>query len=1150
MFLIDDALHWSASDLTAATECEYGALRRLDHLLGRAAAPAPADDPLMEHIARLGDAHEAQLLAAAQADGGVVELAHVRAPYTLDALHDAAARTEEALNGDARVIYQATLFDGEFFGYADFIERGSEGWVIADAKLARRAKPQALVQLGAYADQVAALGAPVAPEVALLLGDGSRVTAPTREVVAVFGEQRARLRDLLATHRSQPAPVSWGAPDVLACGRCAACAEAIDVHDDVLRVAGLGRTQRRRLAAVGVTTVAELVATTTAPAGMAEATFAGLRAQARLQAAQEQAGPAASLAHELRSDAAQVLGLLPDPSPGDLFFDFEGDPLHPSMPGGPPGLEYLWGFLTPAGTYDAFWAHDPAAERAALEQFVDLVVARRDVHPEMHVYHYAPYETTALKRLAMRYQTREDELDDLLRGEVFVDLYATVRGAVRAATPSYSIKKLEPLYMGDELRSDDEDAVGDGGASVVAYHRYRLAVETGDEAEAARLLESLRDYNEYDCVSTLRLRDWLLDQAATAGITTGRPAGSTEPTRAEERSPLFDALLARSGAVDPTARSRDEQAYALLAAALDYYRRERKQFWWDHFERLGNLVTNWREARDVFVVESAEVTADWALHSTKAKKPRRTLRLVGDWTPGSRPGGKPHVVYGLPHPPGGKGPSSAPNTACGAEAVVSDEHDPRVVHLTESRAPADVSDHVPVAITPAAPPSTHQLEEAVHALGTSAAAAADLPTGAAFDLLARRPPRLRSRGGLPATGDAIADVAAALRGMEDSYVAVQGPPGTGKSYTGARVIRTLVEQGWRVGVVAQSHTVVEHLLDAVVAAGLDPSRVGKSDPRSPAPPWSVVGNTPAARAAYVEKNDGCVLGGTAWTFAHPVLTDVFDLLVIDEAGQFSLAPTIAASQAARRLLLLGDPQQLPQVSQGTHPEPVDASALGWLMDGADTLPPALGYFLADSYRMHPALTEHVSALSYAGRLRSAPAAATRDLADVEPGLEVVRVAHTGNRIESPEEAAEVVRQVRDLLGTTWTDPSDARGPRPLAPADFLVVAPYNAQVHLIQDHLDAAGLTGVRVGTVDRFQGQEAPVSILSMTASSQADASRGMGFLLNRNRVNVAISRAQWRAIVVRSTALTSFLPSNVDGVLELGAFIALGDPDFQETS
>ncbi|WP_454300084.1 DEAD/DEAH box helicase [Salana multivorans] len=268
-----------------------------------------------------------------------------------------------------------------------------------------------------------------------------------------------------------------------------------------------------------------------------------------------------------------------------------------------------------------------------------------------------------------------------------------------------------------------------------------------------------------------------------------------------------------------------------------------------------------------------------------------------------------------------------------------------------------------------------------------------------------------------------------------------------------------------------------------------------------------------------------------------------DLLVIDEAGQFSLASTIAVSVAASRLLLLGDPQQLPQVSQGTHPEPVDESALGWLVDGHRTIPPELGYFLGETYRMHPDLTEVVSRHSYEDRLHAAAPPAARHLDGIGPGLHVVTVDHTGNQTESPEEAAEVVRQIRDLLGSQWVDPGDAATPRALGPEDFLVVAPYNAQVSRIRTELRRAGLDGVRVGTVDRFQGQEAPVAIVSMAASSSADAPRGLGFLLDRNRINVAISRAQWCAVLIRSRELTAAMPSSTRGLLDLGGFIGLRD-------
>jgi uncharacterized protein len=163
------------------------------------------------------------------------------------------------------------------------------------------------------------------------------------------------------------------------------------------------------------------------------------------------------------------------------------------------------------------------------------------------------------------------------------------------------------------------------------------------------------------------------------------------------------------------------------------------------------------------------------------------------------------------------------------------------------------------------------------------------------------------------------------------------------------------------------------------------------------------------------------------------------------------------------------------------------------------------------------------------------------LGEVTPGLTVVNVDHRENRTESPEEAAAVTRVIADLVGETWLDPEDASTPRPLGQGDFLVVAPYNAQVNLIRRTLASAGFGQIRVGTVDKFQGQEAPVAIVSMTASSHGDVPRGMGFLLNRNRVNVAVSRAQWRAVIVRSSALTSYMPSTVGELLDLGAFIAL---------
>ena len=449
-----------------------------------------------------------------------------------------------------------------------------------------------------------------------------------------------------------------------------------------------------------------------------------------------------------------------------------------------------------------------------------------------------------------------------------------------------------------------------------------------------------------------------------------------------------------------------------------------------------------------------------------------------------------------------------------------------------------------MAVAPGPPPRTDRIAAAVRALSETVLAGleagAGLPDHPALDLLRRRPPRTR----VPAVqgADYTTAITAATAALQGSYLAVQGPPGTGKTYTGARVIAALVERGWRVGVVAQSHAVVENMLREVAVAGVPAERIGKR-PQDTADdvPWTWLLHDRES-AEFLGSPGGCVLGGTTWDFTHPtrVPTPV-DLLVVDEAGQYALADTIAVSGSARNLLLLGDPQQLPQVTQGQHPEPVDCSALGWLTEGHDTLPEDRGFFLGHSWRMHPALCAEVSRLSYEGRLTSVAAAGARELEGVEPGVGDVLVAHQGNHVASVEEADAVVAEVRAVLGRRWRDPSKAVD-RPLRQDDVVVVAAYNAQVWTVRRALQGAGLDEVRVGTVDKYQGQQAVIVIVSTAASSADDVARGMEFLLNRNRINVAVSRAQWRAVIVRSDALTDYLPRTPKGLAELGAFIGLG--------
>ena len=432
---------------------------------------------------------------------------------------------------------------------------------------------------------------------------------------------------------------------------------------------------------------------------------------------------------------------------------------------------------------------------------------------------------------------------------------------------------------------------------------------------------------------------------------------------------------------------------------------------------------------------------------------------------------------------------------------------------------------------------------------------------ASADLLFRRPPRLKQSAlnaqnaeNLPREVDfpgsdlpTVDAVHAAVRTLDRSYVAVQGPPGAGKTFLASHVIARLVAEGAKVGVVAQSHAVIENLMLACCARdGFDVSRAVRLRGKSVTPdaPWSEVSDSELTE--LISGAGGLLFGGTVWDYVSErrVPAGSLDVLVVDEAGQFSLTNTVAAARAARSVLLLGDPQQLPQVSTGVHPYPVDVSALGWLSNGTAALDPRFGYFLGESWRMDSALCERVSWLSYDGALASAAATAGRSLQGVEPGVVSYPVEHTGCSVRSAQEAQAVADCVRELLGREWV-PAAGAEPRPLAAEDCIVVAAYNAQVDCVREALIAAGLAdssgaGVRVGTVDKFQGQEAAVVLVSL-ASSRVDSGRGAGFVLSPNRLNVAVSRGQWRAVLVHSPWVARSVPQDVEEVLALSGFAGL---------
>ncbi|QOR71067.1 TM0106 family RecB-like putative nuclease [Ruania alkalisoli] len=577
MFLTGDTLVYSATDLAIAHECEFQLLRRLDERLGRVPR-LESTDPLRDRAARLGREHEATVLAGYQErfGAGVVEISDQRVPGSdgtadLDFSPAALARQQDAtvaaMHAGADVIYQGGFFDGRFHGRADFLVREGEvdemaRYAVVDTKLARSAKPKAVLQLAAYADQVQRLQVPVAENLRLLLGDGSQTEHETAASVAVYRELRRHTQQLLDRHHADGGPVRWGEDWYTACLWCDHCKAEIERTRDVRMIWGVRTRHREALRQAGLKTIDAVAAADRAPTGVDARTWAGLHAQAVLQRRQEEAAVAG--APQVFSETLDRARLdeLPAPDPGDVFFDFEGDPLWVDADRSVWGLEYLFGLMETDGSYVTFWAHDRSAEGRALEDFLAYLRERRARFPGMHVYHYAGYEQYTLRALARRHDVGVAEVNELLDGGVFVDLYRTVKASVRVSQSSYSLKKLEPLYMGAMLR--DDDGVTTGADSVLAYEAACALREAGDETGFAERLDELADYNRYDCLSTFRLRDWLLAQRAAlgpgeaVGAPTEAVGGPTEavggpteavgaPTEAEGESAPADRRAARAG---------------------------------------------------------------------------------------------------------------------------------------------------------------------------------------------------------------------------------------------------------------------------------------------------------------------------------------------------------------------------------------------------------------------------------------------------------------------------------------------------------------------------------------------------------------------------------------------------------------------------
>lgn len=1096
---------FSAHDLVAFVNCKHLFAQSLAICEGRRGKPR-AQNSIRQNLLKLGTMHEEKYVEYLQNCGlDVVRIEGV------DISNSAAQETVAAMKRGVEVIHQGALKEGRWAGRADILRRiegsskfGSWSYEVFDVKLANETKAGTIIQLCLYSDILHQVqGAPVEQMHVVPADTGIEPQSyRVSDYSAYYRKIRRELIQAIEEHvfdHSYPEPVEYC--DI--CNFSSECKNRWRKDDHLCLVADISKYQIDELESKNINTTKALselpLPIDWKPGKGSVDGYSRIREQARLQVETRDTNELAF--NLLQVEEGYGLTRLPKPSTGDIFFDIEGDRFVEDGK-----LEYLFGFVMKdereVETYKSDWAFSRTEERKIFEKFVDFVMDRWGKYHDMHIYHYAHYEPSALKQLMGRYATREEEIDKMLRAKLFVDLYQVVKQSVRVGVESYSIKNLERLY-----KFERNVNMIDANRSLATI-QHHLGSNCMNKI-SSDVMQTVCGYNQDDCASTLHLRNWLelqREELIRSGQVIGRPetmdgsASEKVESMSAEVSVVYESLVSDIPA-DVEKRSSEQQAKWILANILEWHRREDKAKWWEYF-RLCDLTEM------ELMEEKAGLSGLVELRSEVSHKGVTTIEY--EYPPQevkSRVGDEAHTLGGKHF---GK--------------LIEINLSKRTMSIEKRRdyvgeCPTSILFHKIVHTTPLRM-SLLRLAKKVSEHGLNK----NERYGSSISLLLRARPGIESLYTEYLEGSATSDIAVKIcKQMSEGVLPIQGPPGTGKTFTGAKMICDLVKQGMRIGITANSHKVIENLLNAIVLHAskekINVSCCQKGGSESCAVvKWEVVDKN---EKLIKRLNEGVNIGaGTAWFWAKEEVENLVDILVVDEAAQMSLANVLAMAQSAKVVVLLGDPQQLDQPKQGSHPDGTDVSAMEYIVGNKQTMENDTGLFLSETWRLHPDICGFTSETFYGGRL-TAKAGLERQVVNGNgiisgSGLRYCMVEHSGNSNSSPEEADVVSRIVNDIVENKSTWISDSGEEQLLTVDDILIITPYNKQVYEIQERLPNG-----RVGTVDKFQGQEAPIAVYSMATSSVEKAPRGMGFLYNLNRLNVATSRARCITILVSSPLL-----------------------------
>ena len=1058
-------------------------------------------DPWLEIIRKIGNEHEYSYLEDLKKSENVYEI-----NPKLD-FKQKEKETDEAIKRGEKYIYQPFLKFSNFTGSPDFLIKNKNLYEPVDIKSAFKMKPENIIQICHYSF-ILEKKYNILPKFGkIILRDRSIEKIEIDKFYDYFKNINSRIRSFILDSNEQPKAEK--------CGLCSVCEYKVYCEnnwkntDNLNQVANISKKQINILEKNNVSTMKKLseLDAETQIKGINKDSLGILIDQSKLQKDYLDKNELSyKIIFDIKkkmNDPSKTIGfeLLPKPDNADLFFDIEGYPMYYDSSEKSSGLEYLFGVFYKSFDkyfFKKFLATNYVEEKKAFEDLIDFFYSHLKVNKNAHIYHYNSYEETALKKLSQKYETKIFEVDFILRENKLVDLYKVVKDSVILSSENYRLKTIEKFY-----KLDREEDIASGQDSLVAFEKY---LDSGHK----EILDEIIKYNEQDCKSLIYLQEWLIsikpDEIDSSEKIEEENISENSLERIKEELEIKDYIK--------NINNETEDVIKILEELNFYNKKEQRSDWWSHFSNLQ------KDTEDL--IEDTNCLGG--------------LRKISEVESG------PYKIINCNYP-------DQITKMRDGEYVLDQTGSNRVLITQISYSKNEVTlrirkdKPVPFSLTPQTPLNTRAIDSAV----------ADFIKGYDFtnsypaikQFLRREKTKLKND--IKIDERSSKELIEIIKSMNNSYLVLQGPPGTGKTYTSSRIIVDLLRNNFKIAIVCHSHKAIINLVEAIdsYSSEIGYEFRGAYNPGSRKQDLEFK-NIEVTNTSKIDSKSYDLIAGTAWALSNQVhrknseKEKNFDYIFFDEAGQLSISKLIASSMSSKNIVMIGDHMQLPQPTAGNLDGESTYSPIEYLLKEKNTISDHNGIFLDRTFRMHQNICDFISKSFYENRLISDQTTHNQqvilqDGKSVENGIYLTDLDHNDYSVQNMEEVKYIKKIYDKLILGNWIDRE--KKVSEISAEDILVVSPFNAQVNLIKQSLGENAL----VGTIDNFQGQEAPIVIISYVSSNPNNIPRGSDFFFDYRRLNVSLSRAKCLAIIILNKELLDYHCNTIEDMERVNYFCKL---------